>query len=89
MSVHTVRFDDDSEQVLKTIRQETGMTISEVLKSGLKMLGASLPTKTLTPYEIYQQIDIKSFNPHAPVARKARQNITMLIQQKHTQKKRI
>ena len=59
MAVRTVRLDDDSEQILRRLVEETGMSISAVLKEGLLALqdrAASAPRRTA--YEIYAELDL-------------------------------
>ena len=36
MGVRTVRLDDEAERTLAAVRKRTGLTISEVLKRGLR-----------------------------------------------------
>jgi hypothetical protein len=35
MSTRTVRLDDESEKILEQIQRQTGLSVSDVLKSGL------------------------------------------------------
>lgn len=59
MAVRTVRLDDDSERILGELTEETGMTISAVLKEGLLALRsrrAESPGRTA--YEIYEELDL-------------------------------
>ena len=59
MAVRTVRLDDDSEKILRRLVDETGMSISAVLKEGLLALQdrvASSPRQTA--YEIYAELDL-------------------------------
>ena len=59
MAVRTVRLDDDSEKILRRLVDETGMSISAVLKEGLLALQdrvSSSPRRTA--YEIYAELDL-------------------------------
>lgn len=59
MALRTVRLDDDSERILERLVEETGMSISAVLKEGLLALRDRLSEKTArTAYEIYQELDL-------------------------------
>jgi hypothetical protein len=59
MALRTVRLDSDSEQILKRLVEETGMSISAVLKEGLHALRDRLSgTTERTAYEIYQELDL-------------------------------
>jgi hypothetical protein len=59
MAVRTVRLDDDSEEILSQLTQETGLSISGVLKEGLQALRERLEeTPRKTAYEIYQDLDL-------------------------------
>jgi Arc/MetJ-type ribon-helix-helix transcriptional regulator len=59
MALRTVRLDNDSEQILERLVEETGMSISAVLKEGLLALRDRLSERTeRTAYEIYQELDL-------------------------------
>lgn len=60
MPMRTVRLDDDSEQILKELMMETGMSISAVLKEGLLALQDrnSRMAPRRTPWEIYEELDL-------------------------------
>ena len=59
MAVRTVRLDNDSEQILERLVEETGMSISTVLKEGLLALRDRLSATTgRTAYEVYQELDL-------------------------------
>jgi hypothetical protein len=59
MAVRTVRLDDDSEQILRELVEETGMSISAVLKEGLMTLRERLSeSPRRTAYEIYEELDL-------------------------------
>jgi Arc/MetJ-type ribon-helix-helix transcriptional regulator len=59
MALRTVRLDSDSEQILERMVEETGMSISAVLKEGLLALRDRVSEKTeRTAYEIYQELDL-------------------------------
>jgi hypothetical protein len=61
MALRTVRLDEDSEQILGQLVEETGMSISAVLKEGLLALRnrrAESPQRTA--YEIYEELDLGS-----------------------------
>jgi hypothetical protein len=59
MALRTVRLDEDSEQILGQLVEETGMSISAVLKEGLLALRARLAeSPRRTAYEIYEELDL-------------------------------
>lgn len=59
MAIRTIRLDDACEKILKELTEETGMSISAVLKEGLLALrarGCDSPRRTA--YEIYEKLDL-------------------------------
>ena len=59
MAVRTVRLDDDSEEILRLLAEETGLSISGVLKEGLQALRERLrETPRKSAYDIYQELDL-------------------------------
>ena len=59
MATRTVRLDDEAEEALTLITQNTGLSISSVLKQGLMILKEQVVfDKQQTPYEIYASLDL-------------------------------
>lgn len=59
MSVRTVRLEDEVEATLAALRQRTGLSISEVLKRGLRAYAAAENESPAEhPYEIYRRLDL-------------------------------
>jgi hypothetical protein len=51
-------LDEVSEKILKELTEETGMSISAVLKEGLLALRARGAESRRTAYEIYEKLDL-------------------------------
>lgn len=84
MSARTVRLDDEAEITLARLRKLTGLSISEVLKQGLIAYKAkALEDSTLTPYEIYRQLDLGEGGYAVAPARQAKSEVRAIIQRKH------
>lgn len=88
MTVRTVRLDKDTEKALFTITQNTGMSISDAIKQGLRMLKENLPNETKTPYEIYQGIELGPGNPDAPHAKDAHKVLRNAFKEKLHQRQK-
>ena len=59
MGVRTVRLDDEAERTLAAVRKRTGLTISEVLKRGLRAYDeASSREAVQRPYDVYRRLDL-------------------------------
>ncbi len=59
MAVRTVRLDEDSEKILRQLVEESGESISTVLKQGLLALqDRSSGASRSTAYEIYEELDL-------------------------------
>jgi ribbon-helix-helix CopG family protein len=59
MAVRTVRLDEDSEKILDELAQETGLSISAILKQGLLTLRDRVAAgEKRSAYEIYEELDL-------------------------------
>lgn len=60
MAVRTVRLDDDTEKVLETLKGETGLSVSTLLKRGIFALQSELSQQrpSRTAFEIYEELDL-------------------------------
>ena len=84
MGVRTVRLDDEAERALASVRQRTGLTISEVLKRGLHAYAAaSLDEATARPYEVYQRLDLGPGGYATVAAREAKAGVAEAVAAKH------
>lgn len=84
MGTKTVRMEPEDEELLERLRKRTGLTTSDVLKRGLRLLDESLakqPAKT--PYEIYCELDIGPGDDSIPPASDSRNAVRQAILRKH------
>ena len=60
MGTRTIQLDDEAEATLSVLCNQTGLSISEVLKRGLQAYAALVPkvTSAETPYEIFSRLDL-------------------------------
>lgn len=59
MATRTVRIDEETEEILDELRRETGLSVSEVLKEGIRALHAEHVRSVLPlPYEVYRSLDL-------------------------------
>ena len=60
MGTITIQLDDDAEATLSLLCNQTGLSISEVLKRGLQVYAASAPKvpTTETPYRVFSRLDL-------------------------------
>jgi hypothetical protein len=57
MATRTVRLDAETEEMLEGVRRDTDMSVSEVLKEGIRALHEERSRKTLpTPFEVYRKL---------------------------------
>ena len=84
MGSRTVRLDDEAEEALLEIRRATGMTISQALKKGLLSLrGTIAEGRKLTPWEIYEKIDLGPGGYNTPPKRRLKRIVWEAIRKKH------
>jgi len=79
MATRTVRLDNDSEQVLATIRRAKGLSVSAAIKEGLVALRDAQQAEgpNPRPFAIYRTLDL---GPGGYVQGKARRAKTQLLQ---------
>ncbi len=84
MGVRTVRLDDEAERTLAEVRRRTGLTISEILRHGLRVYAAaSLEATAATPFEIYRRLDLGPGGYAKAAARDAKDVVAGTIPVKH------
>ena len=84
MSTRTVRLDDEAEKTLERLRHLTGLSISEVLKQGLKSYESRALEQTKPrPYDIYRQLDLGEGGYAIAPAREAKSAVAEIIRRKH------
>ena len=84
MSIRTVRLDEDAESTLATLRQRTGLSISEVFKRGLEAYAASTNNEVAkTPYEVYRRLDLGCGGYALAPARLAKAAAAEMVRRKH------
>lgn len=84
MAIRTVRLDDEVERTLNRLRGITGLSISELLKRGLRAYEAvALEQARRTPYDIFRDLDLGPGGYASAPARDAKAAIADVIRQKH------
>ena len=84
MGVRTVRLDDEAERTLAAVRKRTGLTISEVLKRGLRAYdAASYAGAAARPFDVYRQLDLGPGGYAVASARDAKAVVAEVIAAKH------
>ena len=59
MAIRTVRLDQEAEATLRKIREATGLSISEVLKQGLRSFKQQVrDASRQRPYDLYERLDL-------------------------------
>lgn len=87
MSTRTVRMDAASDAVLADLQRRTGLSISEVMRRGLRAYERELDSDiTRSPYEVYRSLGLPREGEHAlaPSA-KAKEAIADVIRRRHEQ----
>lgn len=84
MGTRTVRLDDEAEATLGRLRSLTGLSISEVLKRGLRAYEAEAAEHAhRKPYDIYRELDLGPGGDACAPAREAKTAVADLIRRKH------
>ena len=84
MGTRTIQLDDEAEATLSVLCNQTGLSISEVLKRGLQAYAALVPkvTSTETPYEIFSRLDLGPGGYAIAPAKSAKKAATEAISKK-------
>lgn len=85
MSTRTVRMDAASDAMLADLRRRTGLSISEVMRRGLRAYERELNSDiTRRPYEVYKSLGLPGEGGHAVApAAKAKEAVAEIIRKKH------
>jgi Arc/MetJ-type ribon-helix-helix transcriptional regulator len=84
MSTRTVRLDDEAEKTLERLRNITGLSISEVLKRGLRAYESEAMERThRKPYDIYRELDLGEGGYAVAPAKEAKTAVADAIRRKH------
>lgn len=84
MGTRTVRLDEDAERTLSRLRRATRLSISEVLKRGLKAYEEQARHGGDTrPYEIYRRLDLGAGGWSIAQARDAKRAVREALVRKH------
>ena len=80
MPLHSVRFDEETENALAEVRSKTGASTSEALKNGIVALRDGLAgTKRSRPFSVYEGIDLGPGGYAQAPARRAKQALREII----------
>ncbi len=85
MSTRTVRMDAASETTLADLQRRTGLSISEVMRQGLRAYERELDSDiTRSPYEVYKSLGLPGEGGYALApAAKAKEAVAEIIRKKH------
>jgi hypothetical protein len=83
MPLHSVRFDDETEEILEQVCEATGESVSAALKRGILALRDRLVAKRANPYEVYRLLDLGPGGYATAPARRAKREVGPVIRRKH------
>ena len=85
MSTRTVRMDAASDATLADLQRRTGLSISEVMRRGLRAYERELDSDiTRSPYEVYKSLGLPREGERALApAAKAKEAVAEIIRKKH------
>ena len=85
MGTRTIQLDDDAEATLSALCNQTGLSISEVLKRGLQAYVALAPkVPTETPYQVFSRLDLGPGGYAIAPAKSAKKAATEAIRKKRS-----
>lgn len=82
MATRTVRLDEETEKTLARLRRRTGLSISEVLKRGVRAYAERGGNASTRPYEIYRRLDLGPGGWSVAPAKDAKRAIRSLLRRR-------
>jgi pimeloyl-CoA synthetase len=58
MATRTVRLDDESEALLRSVVRRTGLSVSEVLKAGIETVANDTSKRGATAFAVFSRLDL-------------------------------
>lgn len=83
MGIRTVRLDADSESALNEVRKRTGLSVSEILRRGIRAYAASVEEVATTPYEVFEGLDLGPGGYALAPSERAKEAVVGIIREKH------
>jgi len=84
MSTRTVRLDEETEQVLKRVTQQTGWSVSTALKQGLLVLQEDVARRaSRTPFDVYRRLDLGPGGYAVAPSTDTRRGVEAVLRRKH------
>ncbi len=88
MATRTVRLDEDDEATLARLQQQSGLSISELLKRGIASLEKEPEFQVEKPFDLYDRLDLGPGGYTAAPARDAKKAVRDVIAKKHKRSSR-
>ncbi|MCK4608656.1 MAG: hypothetical protein KAT71_04165 [Gammaproteobacteria bacterium] len=82
MSIKTVRFDKNTEQILAYIIKQTHLSISDSIKQGLALLKQSLQQQQ-SAFDVYSQLDLGAGDDKIASSLNVKQAMSAGLQRKY------
>ncbi|MGH8480968.1 MAG: ribbon-helix-helix protein, CopG family [Nevskiaceae bacterium] len=79
MGTRTVRLDEETERILQRLRRGTGLSISEVLKRGVRAYSEQGVAEPSAPYEVFRKLELGKGGYAKAPAREAKRAIRKVI----------
>jgi hypothetical protein len=84
MALHSVRFDEETEEALGDVCEASGISVSLALKRGILALRDELSSnKTARPFDVYKTIDLGPGGYATSPTRNAKRAVVDVIRRKH------
>jgi predicted DNA-binding protein len=85
MSTRSVRLDEETDEVLTRLSDSTGLSISEILKRGVRAYEAeTFHEAARRPYDIYRRLELGNGGYAQAPARDAKSAIVEVVRGKHS-----
>jgi Arc/MetJ-type ribon-helix-helix transcriptional regulator len=84
MATRTVRLDEKAEKIVEQVRRDTGMSVSDVLKEGIRALRRERTRKAVPlPFEVYRKLDLGAGGYSSFPATAVREGVREALRKKH------
>ncbi len=84
MAIRSVRLDNETEDILRSILNRTQLTVTQVVKEGIRTLAQNLDRDAgMSPYEIFTSLDLGPGGEARVSSAHAKEGIKKILREGH------
>ncbi|MFP4050031.1 MAG: hypothetical protein ACLFT8_08785 [Desulfovermiculus sp.] len=84
MAIRSVRFDQETEELLQIILSRTQMTVTQAVKAGIRLLAQDIDQNAgMSPYEVFMSLDLGPGGDARVSSAQAKEGIGNILRNSH------